>query len=152
MHTTPSRISVGYPLFMNSALSSLLFTKQRLICWILFREFQILCLTLKLEGWCQPAMRPSAFKTYVERLEFVLNVAKTGKNVRPLLFYPRIIISNYDDRLSVKGHRSTLANKEREILLRERERTISSLAIEPERSRDRFNYRDNNHFSCRNKR
>ena len=40
--------------------------------------------------------------------------------MRPLPFCPRIIISNYDDRLSVvKGHRSTLANKEREILLRE---------------------------------
>ena len=56
------------------------------VCWILFREFQILCLTLKLEGWCQPAMRFSAFKTNVERLEFVFNVAETEKMYVPYFF------------------------------------------------------------------
>ena len=39
------------------------------------------------------------------------------KKCTSLTFLSSIIVSNYDDRLSVKGH--TLANKEREILLRE---------------------------------
>ena len=65
-------------------------------------------------------MRPSAAQLLQhERLEFIFNVAETEKMCVP--YSPSLmIVLKYIDRLSiVKGHRSTLANKEREILSRE---------------------------------
>ena len=66
-------------------------------------------------------MRPSASQLLQhERLEFIFNVAETEKMWVPHISSSITFPPKYNDRLSiVKGHRSTLANKEREILSRE---------------------------------
>ena len=65
-------------------------------------------------------MRPSAAQLLQhERIEFIFNVAETEKMYVDTI-YLYFTFFKYGNRLSVvKGHRSTLANKEREILSRE---------------------------------
>ena len=102
-------------------------------------------------------MRPSATQLLQpKRTEFIFNVAETEKMYVDTI-YLYLIFFKYGNRLSVvKGHRSTLANKEREILSREqaiaeKENTWRHSSTRKTRkslrsTNLRANY--NNHISC----